>query len=199
MKNQMGWIGAAVLLVSLSAWSDDNTNLLPTLSNGGFETPEITTGAKVGDEPAQWFFFSSDPSHKVGLTDARKRSGMQSLLFRAQATADAYEGFAQKFAATAGQRFTFTAWVLNDPQEPVAANSYGQLSLEWKDASGVEISRTYSAGWGASSSSDRWEKFSVSDVAPTNAAVGVAVVTFFGRDSAGIGGFFVDECELLRP
>lgn len=195
---RIGFISAAVLIVSLSARAGDETNLLATLSNGGFDSPSITDGAKAGDDPEKWFFFCSDNSRNVGITDARKREGVQSLLFKAQTPAEAYEGVAQKFAATPGHQYTFSAWVLNDPQDPMTGGGYGQVSIEWKDANELEISRTYSREWGREVSSERWEKFSVEDYAPTNAAVGIAVITFFCRDSAGVGGFFVDECELVR-
>jgi hypothetical protein len=198
MKKRVGLIGAAVLIVALSARAGDETNLLATLRNVGFEGPSIITGAKPGDEPENWFFFCSDNSRNVGITDARKRSGMQSLLFKAQTPAEAYEGFAQKFAVVPNGHYTFSAWILNDPQDPMSAGGYGQVSIEWKDAKEVEISRTYSREWSKESSSERWEKFSIEDDAPTNAAVGIAVITFFCRDSAGVGGFFVDECELTR-
>jgi hypothetical protein len=198
MRKFVGLIGVAVLGASLSVQAGDDTNLLATLSNVGFESPSIITGAKAGDEPENWFFFCSDKSKHVGITDARKHGGMQSLLFKAQTQAEAYEGFAQKFAAVQGGHYTFGAWILNDPQEPITGNGYGQVSIEWKDAKGVEISRTYSPAWGPEMPPARWEKFTVEDFAPTNAAVGIAVITFFCVDSAGVGGFFVDDCELFR-
>ena len=198
MKKRMGFICAAVLIVSLSARAGDETNLLATLRNAGFESPSIITGAKSGDEPENWFFFCSDNSRNVGITDARKHSGMQSLFFKAQTPTEAYEGFAQKFLMVPDGHYTFSAWVLNDPQDPMTGAAYGQVSIEWKDAKGVEISRTYSPAWSREASSTRWEKFSVDDYAPANAAVGIAVITFFCRDSSGVGGFFADDCELVR-
>lgn len=195
----MRWIiWTAVLTASLSAMAADDTNLLTTLRNGGFEAPSIITGAKEGDEPEGWFFFCSDRSHHVGVTDSRKHGGMQSLLFKAQTPTEAYEGFAQKFAVTPDDHHTLSVWVLNDPQDPMTGEAYGQVSIEWKDAKGVEISRTYSPAWSKDMSTTRWEKFSVEDYVPTNAVVGIAVITFFCRDSSGVGGFFVDDCELVR-
>ena len=198
MKKRVGLTAIAALIVSLSAWAGDETNILSTLRNVGFESPSIITGAKAGDEPENWFFFCSDKSRNVGITDARKRSGMQSLLFKAQTPTEAYEGFAQKFAVVPDDHYTFSAWVLNDPQDPLTGEAYGQVSIEWKDAKGVEISRTYSPAWSRDQSPTGWQKFSVDDYAPANAAVGIAVITFFCRDSSGVGGFFVDECELVR-
>ena len=125
----MRWIiWTAVLTASLSAMAADDTNLLTTLRNGGFEAPSIITGAKEGDEPEGWFFFCSDRSHHVGITDSRKHGGMQSLLFRAQTPTEAYEGFAQKFAVTPDDHHTLSAWVLNDPQDPMTGEAYGEIT-----------------------------------------------------------------------
>lgn len=198
MRKQIGGWVAVLVAACVSVHAEQGSNVLTTLNNTGFEKPSITTGAKAGDEPASWFFFSSDSSRKVGITDMRKREGMQSLLFKAQTPAEAYEGFAQRFSVVPNSCYTFSVWVLNDPQDPVTSAGYGQISIEWKDAAEVELSRTYSPSWGADLVPNRWQRFSVEDCAPSNAVQGIAVITFFGRDSQGLGGFFVDECELVR-
>lgn len=82
---RIGFISAAVLIVSLSARADD--------------------------EPEKWFFFCSDNSRNVGIIDARK-SGRKFPRRRAASTHSA------------------CGFCLNDPQDPIAGEGYGQVSIE---------------------------------------------------------------------
>jgi hypothetical protein len=72
------------------------------------------------------------------------------------------------------------------------------VSLEWQDAEGKEISRNYGPIWNFELSPIRWEKFEVGAEAPEGAAMGVAVITFFSRDSDGYGTCYVDDAKFTR-
>ncbi len=170
--------------------------LLPTLSNTGFETPSIAAGAKEGDDPEKWFYFSSTPERNGGLSDARKKAGSQSAFLQAQQQIDAYEGLAQRFSAQPQTHYTFSVNVLKDPENSLTAGAFGQLSIEWQDEKGTEITRVYGPTWNANLSSSRWEKYTVEADSPDGVARGVVVVSFFSKDSNGFGRFFIDDVDL---
>jgi hypothetical protein len=168
-----------------------------TLQNGGFESPDISKGAEQLATPDSWFHFSSTPERKAGVSDARKRSGSQSLCFKAQAPQDAFQGLAYKFNAVAGKPYSFTVYIMSDPADPLVGAAFGQLSFEWRDATGKELSRTYGPTWNFELSSTRWEKITVDADAPDGATEGSAVITSFAKDCKGVGSFFADDAELI--
>lgn len=168
-----------------------------TLQNGGFEAPDISKGAEQLATPEGWFHFSSTPERKAGVSDARKRSGSQSLCFKAQSPQDSFQGLAYKFSANAGKPYSFTIYAMSDPADPLVGAAFGQVSFEWRDATGKEVSRTYGPTWNFELSSTKWEKITVDADAPEGATEGSAVVTFFAKDCKGMGTFFVDDAELI--
>lgn len=168
-----------------------------TLQNGGFESPDISTGGELMATPEPWFHFSSTPERKAGVSDARKRSGSQSVCFKAQEPQDSIQGLAQKFSVVAGKPYSFTIYVMSDPADPLVGAAFGQVSFEWRDATGKEVSRTYGPTWNFELSSTKWEQITVDADAPENATEGSAVITFFAKDCKGVGSFFVDDTELI--
>jgi hypothetical protein len=166
-------------------------------ANGGFETPDILKGASQGDAPENWFVFSSTDTSKPGITDARKKGGTQSLRFKAQAETNAFMGIAHDFTPTAGHHYSFVVNVMNDPADPLVGAAFGQVSLEWKDAEGKELARNYGPTWNFQLSSSRWEKYQVDADPPDGSTRGVGVVTYFSKDSKGLGTFYLDDTELI--
>lgn len=166
------------------------------LQNSGFEKPDIVGGAAVGTKPDLWFMFASGPVNKIGVSDARKKTGSQSLLFKALSETNAFEGVAQKFTAKAGTHYTFTIYAMGEANDPLAGASYGQIHFEFQDAAGKEILRIHGPTWDFQLPATRWEKFYVDADAPDAAASGSAVITFFSQDSGGLGTFYVDDVEL---
>lgn len=90
----------------------------------------------------------------------------------------------------------FTVYARASASPPLIGGAYGQVSLEWQDANGVEISRIHGPIWADDLSPDRWTKFTVTGTAPEGASHGVAVVTFFSKQAAGFGTCYVDDCTL---
>lgn len=181
----------ALILAVLTA----STVAAVQLLNPSFEQPSASAGTAY---PAEWFVFASTNQALVTVTIAQRKDGLQSIRFNAQKEFDAFQGVAQRFLCTPGKSYTFTAYVRGDANSPLAGNSYGQISLEWQDSNGVEITRVYGAAWGAELKTDQWTKFSVSAIAPEGAYYGVAVITYFSKNSAGSGGFYVDDCQLTE-
>ena len=191
--------GVLSLAVIVTAMAQDQApqTAQVTLQNGGFESPDISKGAEQLATPDNWFHFSSTPEKKAGISDARKRSGSQSLCFKAQAPQDSFQGLAEKFIAVSGKPYTFTIHVMSDPSDPIVGAAFGQVSFEWRDATGKEITRTYGPTWTFELSSTKWEKITVDADAPDGATEGSAVITFFSKDCKGVGSFFVDDAELI--
>lgn len=167
-----------------------------SMANGGFESPDIMKGAAQGTTPDNWFVFASVGTPSVGVTDSRRRDGSQSLKFQAPQSTNAFAGIAQSFDAIGENHYVFSIYVMSDPTDPLVGSSFGQVSIEWKNSSGAEISRTYGPTWNFELPSTRWERFLVEADAPADAVSGVAVVTFLTQDVNGRGTFFVDGCEL---
>ncbi len=166
------------------------------LQNTGFEEPSIIGGAELRAKPEAWFFFSSNEEDRIGVTDLRKRGGLQSLMFKAQAAGNQYAGMAQLFSAAPGHRYSFSAYVLGDAMDPISEGAYGQISLEWQDVHGNEIERVHGPIWDINLGTARWERFVVEGEPPPGTARGVAVFTFFSQASLGQGTFYADDAEL---
>jgi hypothetical protein len=188
--------GVLSLVVSATVMAQDQAPQA-TLQNGGFESPDIGKGAEPLATPDNWFHFSSTPERKAGVSDARKRSGSQSLCFKAQTPQDSFQGLAYKFSAVSGKPYSFTVYIMSDPADPLVGAAFGQVSFEWRDATGKEIARTYGPTWNFELSSAKWEKITVDADAPDGATEGSAVVAYFAKDCKGMGSFFVDDAELI--
>jgi hypothetical protein len=188
--------GVIALSVSATAMAEDQASQA-ALQNPGFESPDISQGAEPLATPESWFHFSSTPERKAGISNDRKLSGSQSLCFKAQAQQDSFQGVAQKFSAVSGKPYSFTVHVMSDPADPLVGNAYGQLSFEWRDATGKEITRTYGPTWKFELSSTKWEKVTVDADAPSGTTEGTVVITFFAKDCQGLGTFYVDDAELI--
>ncbi len=189
-------LSSLVFALLLARPTQAQEKLLPTLTNPGFETPSISTGAKEGDDAEKWFYFSSTPDRNGGISDARKKSGAQSAFLQAQQQIDAYQGLAQRFSAKPQTHYTFSVYVLKDPENSLTGGSFGQISIEWQDDKGVEITRVYGSTWNSQLSSSRWEKFTIEADTPDNVAMGVVVISFFAKDANGFGKFFIDDTDL---
>jgi hypothetical protein len=167
----------------------------PPLLNAGFESPEVTTPENYFP-PENWSCFASKPGDKVGCTAKTKRTGSQSLVFKAPSSANAFEGTSQEFAVTPSYHYAFTAYVIGDESDRLGAGSFGQVHIEWRAADGKEMSRVYGPIWDLNLSSTRWERFFVEGDAPDGAASGLVVVMFYSKNNPGHGTFYVDDCEI---
>lgn len=165
------------------------------LVNGGFESPKVV-GESFGTVPQGWFYFASGKETKVGLTTTKKRNGSQAVVFAALGTPDSYQGLAQKFPVEPGRRYEFSVYVINDAADPIVGEAYAQVSIEWQDSTGSEITRNWGPTWNFELSPLKWERVTVGAEAPDGAAVGVAVVTFFNKDAAGQGKFYLDDAAV---
>jgi hypothetical protein len=196
MSTRILLTGVIALAVSATAMAQDQASQ-STLQNGGFESPNVSKSAESMATPDNCIHFSSTPERRAGVSDAHKRSGAQSLCFKAQTAQDSFQGIVQKFSAVSGKPYSFTVYVMSDPADPLVGTAFGQLSFEWRDATGKEITRAYGPTWDFKLSSTKWEKVTIDADAPDGATEGSAVITFFAKDCAGMGTFYVDDADLI--
>jgi hypothetical protein len=187
-----------IALITVLATSNTMAAGKAQLLNGGFEDPSIIGGGEIGDTPKEWYHFTSGQGSHPGVSQQKRRDGLQSCLLSCQETVDGYTGIAQKFPAVAGRRYQFSAYALNNVTDSVVGESFGQVSLEWLDETGEEIERMFGPTWNFQLSPLSWQRFEVDAVAPDGAFEGIAVVTFYGRDGAGEGSFFIDDAKLVE-
>lgn len=188
-----------LLLAGITSGSQAATESVDLL-NPGFEEPSIFNGALMGETPQDWFVFTSGDAQQIGITDQRKRSGRQACALKAAAKPDAYQGMTQRFNVTPGVRYEFSVFAINDATRNIAGEAFGQVSIEWHDASGKEVLRTYGPTWNFELSPIRWEKFMVGETAPEEAATATAVITYYTRDSQPGTGCYIDDAKITaRP
>ena len=200
MSNRMtawGALTGGVLAIAsaMPAFSQEPIAGTPPLLNASFESPEVLTPENCFP-PESWICFASKPGDKVGCSAKTKRTGSQSLIFKAPSAANAFQGASQEFSVTPNYHYAFTAYVIGDESDRLGASSFGQVHIEWRTADGKELARIYGPTWDLNLSSKRWERFFVEGDAPAGAAGGLVVVMFYSKNNPGNGTFYVDDCEF---
>lgn len=200
VRNRMivwDFLAGGVLAVASAApvFSEEAPTETLSLLNSGFESPEVTAPANYFS-PENWNCFASEPGDKIGCTVKTKRTGNQSLLFKAPSSANAFEGAAQEFSVTPNYHCGFAAYVTADESDKLGASSFGQVHMEWRAANGKELARVYGPTWDINLSCRRWERYFVEGDAPTGATRGLVVIMFYSKNNPGQGVFYVDDCEL---
>ena len=162
--------------------------------NGGFEQ----SLSEESDLPAVWVPFSSK-STVLGITNAAAYSGEKSLKLSGQEVPNAFQGVNFIMPVTAGSRYTFSGYVLNDKKNPLKGTAHGMLVIEWKASNNKEVARTLSKLWDSGLSRLRWERFSIDNMEPPKDAVTAIFGIHYceGKDGAK-GSFFIDEVTLIE-
>ena len=183
----------AALLCAWNAHAQD-TKDRNLLANAGFE--ESVTGE--GSVPAVWVPFTSK-NVVMATTGAVKRNGTQSLRISAQKIPNAFQGINFNIPVTAGSRYTFSAYVMNDKNDPLKNTATGMLVIEWKSADDKEMSRTLSKMWDTGLSKMRWEQLSINNAEPPKGAVSATFGIHFceGKEGAA-GSVFIDDATLIE-
>lgn len=194
MKNHIPVVIVTALLCAWTASAQDakDSNLIP---NAGFEQ-------SVSEEdslPAEWVWFSSSKNALIGTTNVAKRNGAQSLKITAQNIPNAFQGVNYTIPVTSGSRYTFSAYVMNDRDDPLKRSAHGMLVIEWKSADNKEMSRTLGKSWDTGLSKMRWELFSINNVEPPKGAVTATIGIHFceGQENSS-GSIFVDDVTLIE-
>lgn len=78
-----------------------------------------------------------------GAADQFAHTGKQSVRIASNRVANSFHGIGQAVAVKGGQTYRFTVQVRNDPAGKLQGSVRGRISIEWQDASGKEIDRTW--------------------------------------------------------
>ncbi len=197
MRTRFVVFGLLVSGAVLAFGAQEEKDAIRTLVNTGFERPVLAESEDPAVEPENWFFFSSaEEDPRPTLTEVHQKTGKQALYFKAPSQAKGYLGYAQRFLPQPGATYQFSVHVLNDAGNPIPAGAYAQISVEFKNETGLELERVYGPIWGSELSSVSWQKHTVSATAPEGASLGVVVITFFSQDTKNIGAFYVDDIDF---
>ena len=161
------------------------------VTNGNFEV----ASADDATIPAGWFLFFSK-NKTMALSQVAPRAGSNCLKMSAQDVKGANMGIGQTISVDDGKTYTFTVYVMSNPETPLTRGVYGMIGIEWKDSTGKEIYRTASPEWDPSLSRMRWELRRVSDKAPRGAKTATMTISLYDGDNGGLGSCFVDDAEV---
>jgi hypothetical protein len=183
-------IFAALLLLAAAqgrAYAEDNL-----LKNPDFEKKRGST------LPQQWEPFSSDKNQWFGgLAKDDASKGGCSVAFINASRPVKYQGLYQTLRVKSGARYEFSAEVALNPDNPLSGFAYGQLSIEWRDAQGKEIDRSWSHSWGPNLPKGKWSRFVINEIAPPRAAKASFVITLFSQGET-TGSFLVDDARVVK-
>ena len=177
----------------------EKTNLL---ANGSFEAP-VTNGPATSTAtvaplaPDKWLGFARDVD-SVNLTVSARQStaGRQAAHLRSNKVANSFHGMGQVIPVQKGSTYRFAVQARNDPADKMQGTTRAQISIEWQDASGREIDRTWGPDFGPSLSPDQWKAFEMTGKAPAGAARAHFVVTMHEGDQPGGGGVYIDNATV---
>ena len=181
-------LALAMGLWTSQAWAGEESGYV---TNGDFEV----ASADDATIPAGWFLFYSK-NKTVELSQKAPRTGTNCLKMSVQGVKDASMGIAQTISVDDGRTYSFTVYVMNDPENPLAKEAHGMIGIEWKNASGKELYRTSSPEWDMSLSRMRWELQRVSDKAPRGAKTATVTISFYDGEKGGEGSCYVDDAEV---
>jgi len=183
----VGLLHVVLLFVGIQAWGE------PILiKNGNFEK------RKDSSLPQDWMLFSDNKNLSfggMGKDDASK--GNSCVVFSNSKKKTSFQGLFQTLKVKSGEQIEFNIYVKNNPENPLVGGSHGQLSIEWYDAQGKEISRSWSQSWGSNLSKDKWVEYSLTDLAPSKAVKANLAITLFPEGET-TGGFLADDAAAKK-
>lgn len=194
-KNLLGVVFTCAVFGAMTALAEDPQEKVNIAPNGGFEEPAGAIGAMP---PDPWAFFTTK-ANGFAITRDNKRSGEQSLKVSAQKAAGTFQGLILDLPVTAGDKYTFSAYVTSDREDALGGSASGQLVIEWKGPTGKEVARSASTPWSAGLSRMRWEQVTVSKAkVPEGAVRGVFGIHLNDGTEGGKGSMFVDDVVIEK-
>lgn len=186
-------LSVAVFPLSLMAASEEAIENLAV--NPGFEAP---ADAEAGTMPADWISFTSKGVY-IGLDRELKRGGEQSVKMTTQRVIDGYQGLSQKLPVVAGEKYTFSAFIMSDKRDPLGGTGHCQLVIEWHNEVGKEIGRKYSPVYDSSTSKLRWNSaFIRNEEVPAGATLAIFGIHLSEGKKGGKGSILVDDVLIQR-
>jgi hypothetical protein len=116
------------------------------------------------------------------------------MVFNCTGQAGSSGGVWQMLSVVPGQVYVFRADAL--PLEKFGG-ARGQLSIEWKNAAGEEIERTWGPSWDDPVVFNGRPLQEMTATAPEGASTASFVITVFEGNAGGKGGFKIDNVEVV--
>ena len=175
-----------ILAVAAIAQPEAFANLL---ANPGFEEPVQNNLSSPPEREAY-----STAKINLSVTEAEHQGGVRCLQLSAQGVPHAAQGLIQHLDVVSGEKYTFSASVINDADAPLKGTTYLQLCIEWLDADGREVSRVFTRPQGQAFSKSRWTILEVEKVrAPPKAIRAVVGLHLYEGERGGKGSLLVDD------
>lgn len=180
-------LGSWLFAMAAAAQPGEEANLL---ANAGFEGP----AGDAGVLPTNWNYQTS-ADQKTGISTVFSRSGKQSLAIRGHGARDGFQALSQDVNVQEGAAYRLLAYLRNSREDPLnGEHAYGQLVVEWQNASGEEVGRSWSESWDGSISRLRWERIALKKVeAPAGAVKAIVGIHLYEGEDGATGSFFVDD------
>jgi hypothetical protein len=182
---------ALVIVAGLSAGPvlaqpEAYTNLL---ANPSFEESDHAL-------PTRWEIYSTKTAGAY-VTDTAHQDGVSSLQMMAQGLPREFHGLVQRVSVVSGEKYTFSAKVMNDAGDPLKGMAYLQLCVEWQNAEGRELSRSFTSPQGQTLSRSRWKLLEIRKVkAPEEAVRAIVGIHLYEGERGGKGRLFVDDVSF---
>lgn len=177
------------LLAADPAVDPDNLLKNPSFENGH---------AAPGQAPADWSFITGSGGLVNGtLTDAAAHTGAYSVYMdKPLDEKDKWQVLCFNTPVEPGATYEFSAWIKADPKNPMRGDTKGNISIEWKDAEGKEISRVAAEPWTPKTFAGAADWVQVKIKAPTPEKVTAATfaITYYAGSPKDAGSsFLVDD------
>lgn len=167
------------------------------VKNGSFEFGEIA----VGQPPDDWGFIAkSGGKVNGGLTEMAAHTGKRSVgLGAAFLASDKWQVLAFNAPVEGKATYRYSAWIKSYPQDPFFGGTKGAIAIEWKDASGTEITRVMGDSWSQSElASGEWMPVKITGDAPANAKSATFTITYYHNPNMKSGGSFLIDDALAE-
>jgi hypothetical protein len=105
-------------------------------------------------------------------------------------------GVFQELPASPGQSFEGSAYWRNDSSDPIQADNFAVVNIEWKDSSGNTISFDSAAAGNASSPRDTWTRSVVTGTAPAGTVAARLALLHLQGPAQAPGAVFFDDASL---
>lgn len=146
-----------------------------------------------------WGQFSSSSPLLLSTVADPSDSARQVWRLQSKAALNSYQGVFLKVHVASGATYQVRATVRNVASAPLQAGSVGLLSVEWKNASGAEISRQESIAWTSTLSASAWTLKTANFVAPVGAVAGHFVMLQRDQATPAGGAFLFKTLSVHQP
>lgn len=168
------------------------------LDAGDFSLEPLGASGLGALADARWGKFTSAEPMLLKVVKTPVGEEGKALRLEARGEFGAYQGFFQIVLVKPGKKYAFTATVLNDRDALLQPGAVGVLSVEWKDAWGVELMRDEEQAWDHTLPSADWTAARIVVTAPPKAVYGHFVLLQKDLADGGGGAFYVSRVSVIE-